>query len=110
LQAVEAVLKQLSPDVALQAERCEGLGNCKKILQEIEAGKRKVNFFEGMACTGGCVGGPGVLTDSRVTTRLVETFASTSLEKAAVANPKNEDLIKLGLHRPLTVPKTSREN
>ncbi|HWR28910.1 MAG TPA: 4Fe-4S dicluster domain-containing protein [Negativicutes bacterium] len=100
LQAVQNVLSQLAPDVELQAERCEGLGNCKKCLQEIEAGKRNANLFEGMACTGGCVGGPGVLTDSRITTKLVENFAGASPEKSAVANPKSEELIKLGLHRP----------
>ena len=100
LQAVENVLKQLGSDVEVQAERCEGLGNCKKSLLEIEAGKRNANFFEGMACTGGCVGGPGVLTDSRITTKLVENFAGASPEKSAVTNPKSEELISLGLHRP----------
>jgi len=100
LQAVENVLSQLAPEISVQAERCEGLGNCKKIMQEIEAGKRAANFFEGMACTGGCVGGPGALTDSRVTTRLVENFAGSSPEKSAVTNPKSEEIIKLGLHRP----------
>ncbi len=99
LQAVENVLSQLAPEVSVQAERCEGLGNCKKCLQEIEAGKRNANFFEGMACNGGCVGGPGVLTDSRVTTRLVENFAGTSPEKSAVTNPSSEKIISLGIHR-----------
>lgn len=100
LQAVENVLNQLAPDVEVHADRCEGLGNCKKCLQEIAAGKRDANFFEGMACTGGCVGGPGVLTDYRVTTRLVDNFAGTSPAKSAVANPKSEELGSLGLHRP----------
>ena len=99
LQAVENVLAQLAPDVDVQAERCEGLGNCMKILQEIESGKRKANFFEGMACTGGCVGGPGILTDSRVTTRLVENFAGASKEQSALTNPKTDELAKIGLHR-----------
>lgn len=100
LQAVESVMAQLAPDVQLLAERCEGLGNCKKCLQEIESGKREANFFEGMACAGGCVGGPGVLTDSRVTTKLVENFAGTAAEKSAVSNPKSGELAQLGLHRP----------
>lgn len=110
LQAVESVLRQLAPDIQVQAERCEGLGNCKKCLQEIEAGKRSANFFEGMACVGGCVGGPGVLTDSRVTTRLVDTFACTAPEKSAVANPKSEELIRLGLHRPHAPNNNSHSN
>lgn len=97
--AVEKVLEILSPETDLQAERCEGLSNCRKCLQEISQGKRKANFFEGMACTGGCVGGPGVLTDSRVTTKLVENFAGTADEENAAKNPKNPELAALGLHR-----------
>lgn len=99
LQAVENVMSQLAPDVSVQAERCEGLGNCFKALQEIQSGKRKANFFEGMACSGGCVGGPGALTDSRITTKLVENFAGAALEKSAVTNPKSAELARLGLHR-----------
>ena len=99
LQAVENVLAQLAPDVQVAAERCEGLGNCKKCLQEIQAGKRSANFFEGMACSGGCVGGPGVLTDARVTAKLVENFANAAPEKSAVSNPNSEPLETLGLHR-----------
>ena len=99
LQAVENVLAQLAPDVQVAAERCEGLGNCKKCLQEIQSGKRSANFFEGMACSGGCVGGPGVLTDSRVTAKLVENFANAAPEKSAVSNPNSEPLETLGLHR-----------
>lgn len=99
LQAVENVLSQLAPAIQIQAERCEGLGNCKKCLLEIQSGKREANFFEGMACTGGCVGGPGVLTDSRVTTKLVENFANAALEKSATSNPNSEPMENLGLHR-----------
>ena len=99
LQAVENVMAQLAPDVEVQAERCEGLGNCMKVLQEIQSGKRKANFFEGMACNGGCVGGPGTLTDARVTTKLVENFAVAAPEKSAVSNPKSEVMAQIGLHR-----------
>jgi iron only hydrogenase large subunit-like protein len=109
LKAVEHVLSQLAPDIEVHPERCEGLGNCKKSLQEIQDGKRSANFFEGMACIGGCVGGPGALTDSRVTTRLVETFAGSSPEKSATANPKSEEIIKLGIHRHHEHPETSLE-
>ena len=99
LQAVESVLAQLAPGIALQAERCEGLGNCHKALLEIQAGKRQANFFEGMACNGGCVGGPGTLTDKRVTTKLVENFAGAAPEKSAVTNPQISEFSRLDLHR-----------
>lgn len=36
-----------------------GLGNARKILEEIKAGKCDYHFIEVMACPGGCVGGGG---------------------------------------------------
>lgn len=44
------------------AENCifvDGIQNCIKALEEIELGRMDdIDFFEGLACTGGCVGGP----------------------------------------------------
>jgi len=36
-----------------------GLGNARKLLDEIRAGKSPYQFIEIMACPGGCVGGGG---------------------------------------------------
>lgn len=36
-----------------------GLGNARKLLQEIERGEKHFDFVEVMACPGGCVGGGG---------------------------------------------------
>lgn len=36
-----------------------GLGNARKLLDEIRAGKRNLHFVEVMTCPGGCVGGGG---------------------------------------------------
>ena len=40
----------------------DGLAECRKLLMLTKAGKLKQNFIEGMACQGGCVGGPACLT------------------------------------------------
>ena len=40
----------------------DGLAECKKLLMITRSGKMKSNFIEGMACVGGCVGGPACLT------------------------------------------------
>jgi hypothetical protein len=51
-----------------------------------------------MACPGGCVGGPGIIADCRLTGKLVETFAA----KAAVATAPESPAAgqPLPLHRP----------
>lgn len=86
VQAVTGTAKHIASDVEIKAQRAEGLSNCKVSLQQISDGKVVANFFEGMACQGGCVGGPGILTDYRVTTRSVNNHAV----KANVANaPQN---------------------
>lgn len=40
----------------------DGLAECKKLLNITRSGKMKNNFIEGMACKGGCVGGPACLS------------------------------------------------
>lgn len=90
-QAVVSAVAELAPEANLKPHRCEGMGDCKTALLQIKAGKFDANFFEGMACTGGCVGGPGTLTDYRVTTKLVENHAATANVTAA---PDNQDAVK----------------
>lgn len=77
-QAVKNALAQLEPDLEFKGCQCDGLANCKEALIKLQQGATEVNFVEGMACPGGCVGGPGALANQRVTAKLVEQFASTA--------------------------------
>ncbi|HAK72563.1 MAG TPA: hydrogenase expression protein HupE, partial [Sporomusaceae bacterium] len=47
-------------------------------------------------CYGGCVGGPGTLTDYRVTTRLVDNHANTAKVTASPENSTAIEEIKKG--------------
>ena len=38
---------------------CNGIEQCVSALVKMKYGKSDVNFIEGMACVGGCVGGAG---------------------------------------------------
>jgi NADH-quinone oxidoreductase subunit G len=46
-------------DLDLKIAVAHGLGNARKIMDEIRAGKSPYHFIEIMACPGGCVGGGG---------------------------------------------------
>ena len=46
-------------DLDLGIAIVNGLGNAKKLLEEIKAGRNDIQFIEIMACPGGCVGGGG---------------------------------------------------
>lgn len=98
LAAVVNAAKELAPDTVLKAQRCEGLLNCKQALMGIQQGKTEANFFEGMACVGGCVGGPGTLNDSRLTTKLVETQAASAPIKTSPENTFAVEEIAKGHH------------
>lgn len=47
----------------IESEKGEGLLECKKILAKAEKLGLAVEFLEGMACQGGCIGGPGTMVD-----------------------------------------------
>ncbi len=97
-QAVIASAAKIHPNLIVKAHRAEGLLNCKMALQQLMAGKIDANFFEGMACNGGCVGGPGVLSDPRVSTKMVENLAASSTMIAAPDNQTAIDASKKDLH------------
>lgn len=58
-----------------------GLDECKKQLAALGAGKSPFNFFEGMACEGGCVNGALCLHHSRKNVADIDKFGETAKEK-----------------------------
>ena len=55
-------LREAAYEVAGIPVRCavvSGLGNARKLLEQLKAGKVHYDFVEVMACPGGCVGGGG---------------------------------------------------
>lgn len=98
VQAVIDAAGKIDPNLNVKPHRAEGLQNCKVALMQMQAGKVDANFFEGMACNGGCVGGPGILMDMRISNKVVENYATTSTMIAAPDNQKAIDASKKDLH------------
>ena len=48
----------------LKAVSCNGLAECNAALLRKSKGVLQENFIEGMACDGGCIGGPACLSHS----------------------------------------------
>lgn len=65
----------------LQGYKADGAGECQKALKALEKGAGQFNFLEGMACQGGCVGGPGCVVDERIGRRGVEKFSEASRDE-----------------------------
>ncbi|MCI8633692.1 MAG: 4Fe-4S binding protein [Lachnospiraceae bacterium] len=60
---------------------CDGIEACRMALLKANAGKLPENFIEGMACTGGCIGGAGCLTHEEKDKRQVDVYGREALEK-----------------------------
>ncbi len=56
--AVLRCFEEMGEEKAPNVLRCNGAAECKKALFLLRAGRLKEDFIEGMACVGGCVGGP----------------------------------------------------
>lgn len=95
-QALSGALAGVAPEAQVRAQRAEGLAGCKAALVKMEQGGLD-NFLEGMACQGGCVGGPGTLADPRITGRLVDVYAGGAAVAAAADNAAAP---AVDLHRP----------
>jgi len=48
-------------DLTLNVAQASGLGNARKLLEQVRAGTTKYNAIEVMACPGGCINGEGTL-------------------------------------------------
>ncbi len=80
--AVAQALKEQGLDnFDLKAVPCDGIEACRVAL--LKASKRMLNgnFIEGMACTGGCIGGAGCLTHGEKNRREVDQYGREAYEK-----------------------------
>lgn len=93
-QAVKECVGSISTDVSLKPVCACGTPECKKMLQGILDGHIEGNFFEGMACPGGCVGGPKRNIDTGLATELVDHYAAEAKYRTPGENPYVLDLIQ----------------
>ena len=97
--AVGTTLEKLIPSRAelFNPIKVDGIPDCTKLLEEIRAGKREFNFIEGMACKGGCVGGPGRLLPPEEGTIHVDDYGNAAPSHTPVENPHVYSILtKLG--------------
>ncbi|MEG6520589.1 [Fe-Fe] hydrogenase large subunit C-terminal domain-containing protein [Desulfotomaculum sp. 1211_IL3151] len=87
-EAVAAALKRIRPDkpIQIKAVQAHGVKECRKMLQEALEGKTSANFYEGMGCFGGCVGGPHVLIDPAQGTNLVNGYGDEAISLTPADN------------------------
>lgn len=75
-----------------------GLGNARKLLEDIRDGKAEYHAIEIMACPGGCIGGGGQPYhegDQEILRKRAEAIYREDKGKAKRKSHENEDLMKL---------------
>ena len=95
-QAVEEIVRQLSPDgkIGVRCEQANGTKECMEMMRRIQNKETDANFFEGMGCVGGCVGGPKAIIDSEKGKRYVDEYAKNSIYQTPLENPYVRKLLE----------------
>ncbi len=79
--AVNQALKEQNIDFELKPAVCDGIEACKIALLKKTKNVLDANFIEGMACTGGCIGGAGCLTHGDKNKAQVDKYGNEAFEK-----------------------------
>lgn len=93
-QAVKECVESIDSDVTLNSVCACSVPKCKELLQNILEGKIEGNFFEGMGCQGGCVGGPKRILSVEQGTEFVDEYGEKAKYRTPAENPYVIDLIQ----------------
>lgn len=99
-EAVSSTLQRLNPNrkITIRTKQADGVAACKAMVNDIVSGNITANFFEGMGCVGGCVGGPRVLIPHEEGRKHVERYGDEAPFSTPIDNPYVIELLhRLGL-------------
>jgi iron only hydrogenase large subunit-like protein len=82
-------VEQLHPNrkIELKAKQADGIPACRELINGLKEGDIKANFFEGMACNGGCIGGPKTLAARDEGVKAVGEYGDMALYQTPLENP-----------------------
>lgn len=83
----------------IKVARCSGAVECKKALLMLRVGKLPEDFIEGMACVGGCVGGPSKRKAENEFKKDRDTLIAQADNRKVRENLKNYPMDKFSMHR-----------
>ena len=98
-EAVLEYMKEKDYDCNPKVCKANGAAECKKALLLLKAGKLADDFIEGMACSGGCVGGPSAFRDQISSKKDRDTLIGNADDRTIVGNLENYDMNKFSMHR-----------
>ena len=88
-EAVRATVARVNPtkQITVKTRHADGVPACKQMLNDILEGNGGANFFEGMGCVGGCVGGPKALIPRDEGRKNVVRYGAEASYETPIDNP-----------------------
>ena len=97
--AVIQSMKERNADLDCTVCKANGAAECKKALLLLKAGKLPEDFIEGMACEGGCVGGPSSFNDQISTKKFRDELLGKADDREIRSNIKGYPMETFSMHR-----------
>lgn len=88
-EAVSDTLKRIQRhgNISIKSRKADGIKECKEMINDLVSGKTSENFFEGMGCKGGCVGGPRAILNKEEGTINVNKYGDQAQYPTPIDNP-----------------------
>lgn len=97
--AVLECMKEQNEAADIKVAKCNGAAECKKALLLLKLGRLPEDFVEGMACEGGCVGGPSKHKSENEAKKSRDKLISEADARQVHENLKNYDMESFSMHR-----------
>ena len=97
--AVLQCLKEQGENADINVMKCNGAAECKKALLFMKVGKLPADFVEGMACVGGCVGGPSKHKTEQEAKKARDTLIGQADKREVHENLGHYPMDKFSMHR-----------
>lgn len=95
-EAVRVTVEQLNParEIAVKTKQADGVPACRAMIEALKSGNTDGNFFEGMGCVGGCVGGPKAILPKEEGKQHVDQYGDSAAYATPLENPYVVELLK----------------
>lgn len=97
--AVLKVVEEENIDLDIKACKCSGAAECKKALQMLKVGRLPEDIIEGMACEGGCINGPGKVTDGIMQSKKIFDKYVKVPNTEIIANSEKAGFADINIHK-----------
>ncbi len=97
--AVLQCFREMGEDISPTVMKCSGAAECKKALLLMKAGKLPADFVEGMACEGGCIGGPSKNMLAAESRKFRDSMIGQADGRGVLENLRQQGADQVPMHR-----------